>query len=194
MAPFLLLLFLLSKAASDEIVVVQPGDNITLNCKAPDPSNIVLKWIRPDLEPKNNYVFFCRGSQPQTGNQYDQFKGRVELMKVDLENGNISIILKNVNYNDNGTYECRVLSGSRRRKREVDPLTTIKKIQLQFTDPGSKDKNSTPAGRYVGLAAGVAGVMFAFVVAVVSVRKYKRLRDNRPGTPADDKAGDVQLL
>ncbi|KAF1381065.1 hypothetical protein PFLUV_G00170590 [Perca fluviatilis] len=31
MAPFLLLLFLLSKAASDEIVVVQPGDNITLN-------------------------------------------------------------------------------------------------------------------------------------------------------------------
>ncbi|KAF1381070.1 hypothetical protein PFLUV_G00170660 [Perca fluviatilis] len=53
MAPFLLLLFLLSKAASDNTdVTVHPGDDVTLKCQAAGPSITVLKWIKPDLEPE----------------------------------------------------------------------------------------------------------------------------------------------
>ncbi|XP_028419350.1 butyrophilin subfamily 2 member A2-like [Perca flavescens] len=195
MAPFLLLLFLLSEAASDNPnITVHPGDNVTLKCHAAGPSITVLKWIKPDLEPE--YVLFYRGNRMQTANQNKEFKGRVELVDRDLKEGDMSLILKNVSSIHNGTYECRVKDGvSRRKKRAADisMLRTIRTIHLQVTERGSEDGISSPVGLIVGL---VAGVLILVVVAVGGVLMYKRRKNKRSGQPADDadEASAVQFI
>ncbi|XP_028419347.1 CD276 antigen homolog [Perca flavescens] len=192
MAPLILLLILLSEAASDLIeVTVHPGDDVILPCQAADSSISVVEWTRPDLEPPEYVLFYISGDL-QTDYQHPSFKDRVDLVDRDLKDGDVSLILKNVSSVDNGTYECRVASDdSRRRKRAIINSEPIRIIRLQVPEPAgpnrghSEDGNSTndvpgdgpssPVGRYVGLAAGVLVLVAAVVVGVLM---YKR-RQNK---------------
>uniref|UniRef100_A0A8C9XWU9 Ig-like domain-containing protein n=1 Tax=Sander lucioperca TaxID=283035 RepID=A0A8C9XWU9_SANLU len=135
MAPFLLLLILLTEAASDLIeVTVQPGDDAILPCQAAGSSIRAAEWTRPDLEPE--YVLFYRDGHQDTTYQHPSFKDRVELVDRDLKDGDVSLILKNVSSIDNGTYECRVEpAASRRRKRSIIDSEPIRIIRLQVTEP-----------------------------------------------------------
>ncbi|XP_078101347.1 myelin-oligodendrocyte glycoprotein-like [Sander vitreus] len=114
-----LLLLLLSEAASDlQVVMVRPGDDVTLPCQAADSSIRAVEWTRPDLEPE--YVLLYRDGHLDPTHQHPSFKDRVDLVDRDLKDGDVSLTLKNVSSIDNGTYECRVASdGSRRKKRAV---------------------------------------------------------------------------
>ncbi|XP_078101169.1 butyrophilin subfamily 1 member A1-like [Sander vitreus] len=207
MAPFLLLLLILSEAAPDLIeVTVDPGDDVTLPCQAADSSIRAVEWTRPDLEP--DYVLLYRDGHLDQTHQHPSFKDRVDLVDRDLKDRDVSLILKNVSSIDNGTYECRVASdGSRRKKRANIDSEPIRTIRLQVTEPGSKrghsmdrhsmndvpeDGNSSPGGRYFGLAAAVAGGLVLVAAAVVGVLMYKRRQDKRSGQPAadDDEASD----
>ncbi|XP_028462169.1 coxsackievirus and adenovirus receptor-like isoform X1 [Perca flavescens] len=124
MAPFLLLLFLLSEAASDPIVVtVNPGDDVILPCQAADSSISVVEWTRPDLKP--DIVLLYRDGHLNKYDQHPSFKDRVELVDRDLKDRDVSLILKNVDIIDAGTYECRVISG------DTDPVRTIRTVRLQ---------------------------------------------------------------
>ncbi|XP_039678339.1 myelin protein zero-like protein 2 [Perca fluviatilis] len=127
--PLLLLLSLLFGAASDRIkvVTVHPGDNVTLNCTAPDHSIIAVVWTRSDLEPE--YVLYYSDEHLDPTKQHPSFKDRVDLVDRDLKDGDVSLILKNVSSNDNGTYECRV--ASKRTDLDSEPITIIR---LQVTD------------------------------------------------------------
>ncbi|XP_078101705.1 coxsackievirus and adenovirus receptor-like [Sander vitreus] len=178
----------------DLIVVVNPGDDVTLPCQAADSSIRVVEWTRPDLEP--DYVLLYRDGHLDPTYQHPSFKDRVELVDRELKDGDVSLILKNVSSIDNGTYECRVASdGSRRKKRAIIDSEPIRTIRLQVTEPGSEDGNSSPGGRYRGLAAAVAGGLVVAAAAVVGVLIYKRRKNKRSGQPAAaDEAGDVQLL
>ncbi|XP_035850123.1 coxsackievirus and adenovirus receptor-like [Sander lucioperca] len=162
------------------VVTVHPGDDVTLPCQAADSSIRAAEWSRADLEP-DTVLYYSDGHL----HQHPSFKDRVELVDRDLKDGDVSLILKNVSSIDNGTYECRVASGgSRRKKRAYIDSEPIRIIHLQVTDPaGSEDRNSSPGGRYLGLAAGVLVVVAA---AVVGVLMYKRRKNKRSGQPADD--------
>ncbi|XP_028462233.1 uncharacterized protein LOC114574107 isoform X2 [Perca flavescens] len=194
MAPFLLLLFLLTEAASDLIVLpVHPGDDVILPCQSNDSSIRVVQWTRPDLEPDT--VLLYSDGFLYTDDQHPSFKDRVELVDRELKDGNVSLILKNVSSIDIGTYKCGVKAdGPRRKKRDSDPIRTIRTIRLQVPEPAGldsgnsmndvpEDGNSSPVGRYGGLAA---GVLLPVVVAVVGVLMYKRNKNKRPGQPAAD--------
>ncbi|XP_035849878.1 coxsackievirus and adenovirus receptor-like isoform X2 [Sander lucioperca] len=178
MAPLTFLLFLLSEAASDlQVVMVHPGDDVTLPCEAADSSISAVDWTRPDLEPE--YVLYCSDGHLDPTHQHPSFKDRVELVDRELKDGDVSLILKNVNINDTGTYECRVApAGSRRKKRAILDSEPIRIIRLQVTEPGARGDG--------GLVAGVvAGTLFLVAVAaVVGGLMYKRHRDNRPEPPA----------
>ncbi|XP_031170514.1 CD276 antigen homolog [Sander lucioperca] len=193
MAPLMLLLFLLSEAASDVIeITVHPGQDVNLPCQAPDSFIRALEWTRPDLEPDT--VLLYSDGHFETDDQNPSFKDRVELVDRELKNGDVSLILKNVSSIDNGTYKCGVKAGGpRRKKRDSDPIRTIRTVRLQVTEPGldsensmndvPEDGNSSPVDLYVGLAA---GVLILVVVAVVGVLIYKRHKKKRSGVSADD--------
>ncbi|XP_078020449.1 butyrophilin subfamily 2 member A1-like [Epinephelus lanceolatus] len=157
MAPFLLLLFPLCAAASDQHVTVLPGDDVTLRCEAGDVSILAVEWTRPDLEPPQ-YVLLYRHKHSDPTLQHPSFTGRVELVDRELKDGDVSLTLKNVTSRDSGRYECRVAAGgSRRTKRAIIKTDPITVIYLEVTD--LKDGHSTPL--HVGLAAvfGVVAVL-----------------------------------
>uniref|UniRef100_A0A3Q3IIZ8 Ig-like domain-containing protein n=1 Tax=Monopterus albus TaxID=43700 RepID=A0A3Q3IIZ8_MONAL len=115
-------------SALDQInKTAEPGENITLPCRAPSSTNItVVEWIRPDLRPE--YVFVYRSMQHDPDNQHEFFKDRVELEDSEMKDGNVSLVLRNVTTGDRGTYECRVVQGkTTRRKRYLnnEPISTI---------------------------------------------------------------------
>ncbi|XP_028462216.1 uncharacterized protein LOC114574096 isoform X2 [Perca flavescens] len=195
MAPLMLLLIYLTAAASDLIEVpVDPGDDVILPCQADDSSISAVEWSRPDLDP--DIVLLNIDGHLKSTYQNPSFKERVDLVDRDLKDGDVSLTLKNVSSIDNGTYECRVKpDGSRHRKRAIIDSEPIRIIRLQVREPAGQksamidvpeDGNSSPGGRYHGLAAGVPVGLLLVVVAVVCVLMYKRHKDMRPGPPADD--------
>ncbi|XP_035849842.1 coxsackievirus and adenovirus receptor homolog isoform X2 [Sander lucioperca] len=159
-------------------LTVYPGDDVILPCRADDSSIRAAEWTRPDLE-EPEYVLLYRDGHLDPTYQHPSFKDRVELVDRDLKDGDVSLILKNVSSIDNGTYECRVASGgSRRKKRGIIDSEPIRIIRLQVTEPGSEDGNSSPGGRYHGLAAGVAGGLLLLTVAVLIYKRHKDMRSS----------------
>ncbi|KAI3375726.1 hypothetical protein L3Q82_003722 [Scortum barcoo] len=128
---FVILLVLLSAAASaEDVVKVKPGKQAVLRCEPGDVSIRAVDWTRTDLKP-GEYVLFYTNGKPDPTNQDQSFKDRVQLVDGDLKNRNASLILKNVNVNDSGTYECRVSAGSKRTKRANIDDPPIRSIRLE---------------------------------------------------------------
>ncbi|XP_037614957.1 CD276 antigen homolog isoform X3 [Sebastes umbrosus] len=172
MAALIILLFFLSGAASDlHLQTVNPGENAILKCDAGDASINVVEWTRDDL--KSKYVFLVGDGHPQPNKQHPSFKDRVELEDRKMENGDVSLVLKNVSSEDSGTYECRVATGrSSRRKRGIGGKP-INSIQLEVT--GNGDFTHVAVG--LGAAAGV--VVCSVIVGLFLVWKYKKHLDHR---------------
>ncbi|XP_062301228.1 uncharacterized protein LOC134006152 [Scomber scombrus] len=136
---FLLICFLSCSVSEEK--TVKSGDDVTLHCQSPRDEDITsLKWIRPDLKKKTNkYVFFFRDDQIYENYQHESFRGRVQLMDPQMKNGDVSVILKNVNINDTGTYECRVsVRGT--------GLELINTIILTVTDSGQTSEDNQTGG------------------------------------------------
>ncbi|KAM8746937.1 uncharacterized protein AB9X84_015096 [Acanthopagrus schlegelii] len=184
MAPLLFLLFLLSEAASDpEVIqvvqVVQVGQDATLPCDTGDVTIGAVEWIRSEPDPSTDILFWT------DGHITSPIEDRVQLVDGELKTGDVSLTLKNVKREDNGTYECRVITAaSRRNKRAANEVKLIKTIQLQVTENNN----------HVGLAAAV-GVFLLVSAAVVAVglflaRKSKRQREKKPEPSAAEETGD----
>ncbi|XP_049917537.1 butyrophilin-like protein 3 [Epinephelus moara] len=81
------------------------GQNITLTCQVSNNATIVaVWWARRDLKPE--YVFYYRDGQSDTDIQHPSFQCRVELAEGELKDGNLSVVLMNVNSSDYGEYTC----------------------------------------------------------------------------------------
>ncbi|XP_071315370.1 coxsackievirus and adenovirus receptor homolog isoform X2 [Trachinotus anak] len=114
----------------------KPGEDVTLPCWGPRDGVIeLIRWDRPDLK-SEGYVFFYRDERSYENYQIPSHRGRVELTDPQMKDGNVSVILKNVNINDAGRYECRV--GLRGRKAELISNITLKvKDSVNITaEPG----------------------------------------------------------
>ncbi|KAK1890555.1 Junctional adhesion molecule-like [Dissostichus eleginoides] len=100
---FMFLWIIGSVAAGD--LKAKPGKDVTLPCNNPTGSAVTkLVWSRPGL--KDKYVFFFRDNRSYETNQDPRYHGRVELKGV------ASVVLKNVDIDDSGTYECEVTISS----------------------------------------------------------------------------------
>ncbi|XP_031133007.1 coxsackievirus and adenovirus receptor-like [Sander lucioperca] len=178
MAPFIILLFLLSEAASELIEVqVQTGQDATLPCRTAYSSIDAVEWRRAN--PKPDVLLFYKYKQTET--LHPDFKERVELVDRELKGGDASLILKAVSRQDNGIYECRVKpDDSSRKKRAIiisEPIRTIKFIRLHVIDPagseaeestpGPEDEESSRVGLYIGL--GALGALLGGIVTAAAV-------------------------
>ncbi|XP_026180589.1 sodium channel subunit beta-3-like [Mastacembelus armatus] len=195
-----ILIFAVVSALEDQ-VKAKPGENVLLQCHGPREAAVtVLEWNRADLK-SEGYVFLYRNDRSYEKYQHPSFHGRVELRdKSSMKDGDVSVIVRNVNVNDTGTYECRVIishtGGSQTTRSELSQL-----VILTVTDPGEKaeqvvdggdvevgktEKVTKEEGSYghVGLAVGltVFGALFA-VSVIMFLKRWKRSSYQRPPEP-----------
>ncbi|XP_067380892.1 sodium channel regulatory subunit beta-3-like isoform X3 [Channa argus] len=149
-------------------IEVKPGEDATLQCQCPRHADItLLEWSRPELK-KDGYVFFYRNSRPYENYQHQFFMGRVELRnESSVKDGDVSVILKNVNISDTGTYECRIVisnpGSSGRTTTELKHLITLK-----VSESGNKAENNWDGGNNL-LERGAVLVAIAVGLTVVAV-------------------------
>ncbi|XP_039463986.1 myelin-oligodendrocyte glycoprotein-like [Oreochromis aureus] len=105
----LLVLFPISElTALQQDVQVKLGDDVTLQCQISTEEIIsVLKWSRADLN-TDGYVYFYRNKRFYENYQHLSFHDRVKLRDPEMKEGDVSLILKNVTFNDTGIYECHI--------------------------------------------------------------------------------------
>ncbi|XP_039458372.1 V-set and immunoglobulin domain-containing protein 8-like [Oreochromis aureus] len=88
-------------------ITAESRKSVILPCRAPNNKKIkFIHWSRADLEPE--YLLVYRNGQYLLDNQHPSFKNRVDLQDLQMKGGDVSLILKNVNTADDGTYQCRV--------------------------------------------------------------------------------------
>uniref|UniRef100_A0A096MBF2 Ig-like domain-containing protein n=1 Tax=Poecilia formosa TaxID=48698 RepID=A0A096MBF2_POEFO len=108
-------------------ITAEPGENITLPCRAAENKPVVvLEWSKPDLG-ENDHVALYQDDLFDNEGQNPAYKNRVDLQDREMKNGNVSLVLRNVTTDDTGKYECRVV------QRENDPIKTI---NLDVSAPG----------------------------------------------------------
>ncbi|CAI5660446.1 unnamed protein product [Oreochromis niloticus] len=95
-----------SASNPDEVITVKQGEDVTLQCWGfADAPIELLEWSRPEL---TDYVFYYREQRSYEKYQHPSYKGRVKLRDPEMKNGDVSVILKEVTFNDTGRYECLV--------------------------------------------------------------------------------------
>uniref|UniRef100_A0A669DVR1 Ig-like domain-containing protein n=1 Tax=Oreochromis niloticus TaxID=8128 RepID=A0A669DVR1_ORENI len=115
-------------------ITAESGQNISLPCQVPANNEQILavQWSRADL--KQEYVILYRDEVFVPDNQHPSFKNRVDLQDRQMKDGDVSLILKNVTFNDTGTYECRVFRRGTNHR--------ISTITLSVVPPGESVEGS----------------------------------------------------
>uniref|UniRef100_A0A3B5QV46 Ig-like domain-containing protein n=1 Tax=Xiphophorus maculatus TaxID=8083 RepID=A0A3B5QV46_XIPMA len=101
------------------------GEDVTLPCSDPDNNPIqVIEWSRPGLGAK--FVLLFKDGKTDVNKQHPSFKDRVELLDSEMTGGDVSLVLKKVQANDTGLFECRVIQTAHgeelRRKVYLDVI------------------------------------------------------------------------
>ncbi|XP_005464631.1 myelin protein zero-like protein 2 isoform X2 [Oreochromis niloticus] len=161
------LIFVVASVSADQkTITAESGQNVILTCQVPNKNIIVVKWSRADLG--EEYMLYYKDEQFITDNQHPSFKNRVDLWDRYMKGGDVSLILKNVTINDNGTYECQV---AQREQNKRPSLKLISIIYLHVAPPGQTggDTEDGSVGLIVGLS--VTAVLVAAVVGFLVYRK-----------------------
>ncbi|XP_063324962.1 CD226 antigen-like [Pelmatolapia mariae] len=132
-------------SADQKNITAESGQDVTLPCQTPNNKNILtVEWSRADLEPK--YVYVHRDGRFDPENQHTSFKNRVDLQDRQMQDGDVSLILKDVMINDTGTYECRVVQKGTSNKNS-DPVCIV----TLSVDPPDKKNITAESGQDVTL-------------------------------------------
>ncbi|XP_038587913.1 uncharacterized protein LOC119912696 [Micropterus salmoides] len=104
-------IFVLAKKETQE-VKVKPGEDATLECLVAPTMDTTgwVYWVHWDrLGQKDNFVFVRYGNISYVEEMLPRYRGAVEMKDPELKDGDATVILRNVDISDAGTYECRVL-------------------------------------------------------------------------------------
>ncbi|XP_028260833.1 junctional adhesion molecule B-like [Parambassis ranga] len=167
-----------------EQVTAETGQTVTLSCRATKRNIIsVVVWKRVNLE-EEGYVLLYRNKHYELDEQLPSFKGRVELKEGWKEDGDVSVILKNVSTEDSGRYECRV-------KQEGTKTELINTIRLSV---GPSGHSGGHVGLIVGLVVGVLLVALIAAAAVVGLMIYRRCQKKSSSPPPDQPSHSADPL
>ncbi|XP_031594534.1 hepatitis A virus cellular receptor 2 homolog [Oreochromis aureus] len=147
-------------------ITVEPGQNVTLPCRAPNNTRsiCVAEWSRADLG--TDYVLFYREKRIDPDNQHPSFVNRVDLQDGEITDGDVSLILKHVTANDTGTYHCRVVKC---RQRLNIPTPPISSIQLTVVDLSDLQRSVSNGGSLIACVGLIAGLLLSAVLLVAEL-------------------------
>uniref|UniRef100_A0A3B3YEC9 Ig-like domain-containing protein n=1 Tax=Poecilia mexicana TaxID=48701 RepID=A0A3B3YEC9_9TELE len=128
-------------------VAVTPGGAADLQCQTPGAAAAtVVEWTKDGL-PASEYVFFYRNGRPYEKYQHDSFRGRVALKnRSGPGSGDVSVVLKNVSVEDEGTYRCRVRMSSSGTEAEEHLQVSRLRVALRSGTFTSQLRDSSAAG------------------------------------------------
>nr|XP_024655103.1 uncharacterized protein LOC112430840 [Maylandia zebra] len=194
-------------------VQVKFGADVTLQCQiSTDEIISVLKWSRADLN-TDGYVYFYRNKRFYENYQHPSFHGRVKLRDPEMKDGDVSVILKNVTFNDTGMYECHIAVrnpvSSKRVHTEISHFieltVTGETRDSMFEQPITEGEHGggnmhfvqeeeTPTVLMVVPAVVAAAVLVVTIGGSVLLRTFKRKKQQTPeATTADLKCPAAKI-
>ncbi|MEQ2244605.1 hypothetical protein ILYODFUR_018924 [Ilyodon furcidens] len=172
-------------------ITASPGTDATMTCPDVDrKSFITVEWRRAE-DPDDEHVIVFRNGKITPEDQHPSYKDRAV-----LQDGNVSLVLKNVTTDDSGTYECRVQTQENREMKHICS------IDLDVPPQGNKDGSTGDGGNKNGSGQFILGVALiivvitvslAAVVVVIVVMKIKKRRTNSNQNnlnPPDEEASE----
>ncbi|XP_076734695.1 butyrophilin-like protein 2 isoform X1 [Maylandia zebra] len=160
-------------------IKAESGQNVTLPCQSSNNNNSItgVKWMGSRLE--GEHVLLYQNGNFERDNQDRSFKNRVDLLDIQMTDGNMSMIVNDLTPADSGTYMCGVFM------EETRSWKYISYVRLRVTDrPG-------PTGGSVALIIGVSAVV---LVVGFLIYKRKRRHSNTHNHPEDEQPLSPQEL
>ncbi|KAL7374848.1 hypothetical protein ABVT39_008034 [Epinephelus coioides] len=181
---------LLSASEDSQEMKVKAEQDVTLQCHARTDAPItLLEWSRPDLD-TGDYVFLYRNERSYERYQHPSYRGRVVLREPDMKNGDASVILRNVNINDTGTYKCEITVSNTGHSQTPDSEIQLLKLNVTVDSghiDGNKDGN---LGLLVGVPVSVGLVLILVLGIVGSFIFIQRPRKKDHSYTSAEKAGE----
>lgn len=171
-------------------------EDVTLQCQISTDERIsVLKWSRPDLN-TDGYVYFYRNKRFYENYQHPSFHGRVKLRHPEMKDGDVSLILKKVAFNDTGMYECHVAVrnpvSSKRAHTEISHfinLTVTGETDKTLLEQQLKEKGATDMydrkAETLSIQIVVVVVLIAAAIGFMVFLRFKRSKEQFPAKPSD---------
>ncbi|CAI5671447.1 unnamed protein product [Oreochromis niloticus] len=160
---FLFICVFVFVSAEHKVITADSGRDVTVPCQAPnDNNNLVVVWGRADL--KSEYVLLYQHELIVPDNQHPSFVNRTDLQDRQMKDGDVSLILKSVNTDDTGMYECYVIRGFRKR------TILIGKIYLYVVPPGHKGGDIEDGS--VGLILRLSVPAVVLVLIILKLHKH----------------------
>ncbi|KAL4008109.1 hypothetical protein ACER0C_001961 [Sarotherodon galilaeus] len=199
---FMYLSLIVSSIARQQDVQAKLGDDVSLQCQITTDEIIsVLKWSRPDLN-TDGYVYFYRNKRSYENYQHPSFHGRVKLRDPEMKDGDVSLILNNVTFNDTGIYECHVAVRNPVRSKRVHTeishffnLTVTGETDKTMSEKQLKEKGATEGNMYDRKAETLSVQIIVVVVVIVLVTtvigfmvflRFKRNKEQFIAKPSDE--------
>ncbi|CAM4666686.1 unnamed protein product [Caretta caretta] len=88
------------------------GENIVLPCHLSpriSAENMEVRWFQSEF---TSFVHLYRHRKDEYGQQMPEYRGRTELLKAGITDGNVSLQIVNIRSSDEGQYHCFVQDGS----------------------------------------------------------------------------------
>lgn len=146
-------------------MTLKPGDEATLKCRGRGGADIsLMKWTKGQ-----SIALFCRDDVCIPSYQDPAYRGRAEAVDPRMEDGEASMVLRNVAFEDAGRFECHVLEEDGRGKRETKVRSVVNlKVNKDLVGPEPSDDGGVRL--IVGLAAAAAvGVVVAVRALLIHI-------------------------
>ncbi|GCC24413.1 hypothetical protein chiPu_0002814 [Chiloscyllium punctatum] len=142
-------------------MIVENGTDVRLSCtfksNKVDQRTLSVYWsFKPGTGGKDQLILYYLAGQSKS-----QFPDRIA-WDGNINKSDVSIIIKNIDFKDNGTYTCQVIN-------PFDYSKTAAEILLSVVEQGSLPKHSIIAGAVIGAVVGLL-----LIIGIVYFIKRKK--------------------